>query len=639
MHEVPSPDYQYAHKSSENTLIFESGSSKPKTPSGVDIVSHKPIAPEFQPMLERLFKNLDSGNARLARARLTWDWKDGTAVTLQSVAGISKDAWYTKDFMDWQVEYSVTPASGIKKDKLAICYWAVRDWNKPSTYGFTKDVLYMNEEDHIGFGPECEHKVRFTAKLYRDDHAAKAVMYSPVGKQCQRDMEAGWMYGSPACTEAREMDQTYNNYELTSQAENMADGWLQWARKTTTWMNHILYPFTVKHIHNQSNTPYRASWIAKRDPITGDTDMTFVRPHETVVAKNVRWGETWARFSPWTFAYAEAYYPLKANRNFLDDTCKLSSGGVTESKCYVGPDGVYTFDGANYNYTINSCPHVLMTDCHKQSEIAVTAHQGRDGHKIVTVIYGKDTVELNPSGYVVVNGAKTAYKGLNKESRIEVRDENSKFIKAVVYPLGGEGVIMEIRTMNVFIKVQGSQVEISAPMHLRGRTCGLCGDFNQDVEGEWKTPERCAVSAGELMAASFMVKHSFIMLLIIILFNTSALYFFYQLKSGEGCTTLKSDISRRLKKETETCESVDKQFRTRLPEYNIHAPSRCTRYEKMTYSGVSVSGKCESVESHAVCQPGCKPMMMVSKPFTFKCNGELKDFVAPMTVPTTCISP
>ena len=111
------------------------------------------------------------------------------------------------------------------------------------------------------------------------------------------------------------------------------------------------------------------------------------------------------------------------------------------------------------------------------------------------------------------------------------------------------------------------------------------------------------------------------------------------MKTGKGCTAAKSDISRRLKKETETCQSIDMWYHTPLPDYDLTGPTRCTRYQKLSYQGVSTEGQCESVERSAVCQPGCKPFMMVSKPFTFKCQGDLEDFVAPMTVPTSCISP
>ena len=502
--------YQYVSKSSENTVLFDSGSSKSRTPSEPVVMSNSPVSAEFRPALGRLFKNIESGNAHLMRAGLISELKDGTFVHFNATMGLSKDTWYTKDFTDIQIEKYSSAGANVRANRKVdynVCYWAVRDWNKPPAYGFSKDVLHMTEEDTIGFGEHCDQsKVVFKAKVYRDETAAKAAMYSPAGKQCQKDMATGFMYGSPACTEARQLDQTYNVYEMSAEAENLPEPVTYWANSFRQWFNHQLYPFTVKHIQGQSNTPNRASWIVRRDPLTGASNLTFVRPMETLVANNVRLGFTeWSRFSPLSYAYAQVFYPLRADSNFIRYAANITTGSVSESKCYVGPEAVYTFDGANYNYTVGDCPHVLLTDCHKKSEIAVTAHEGRDGHKIVTVIYGKDTVELDPSGYVTVNGAKTAYKTLDKESRVEIHEPGTKSIKAVIFPLAGQGVMMQIRSWNFWIKVQGSQVELSAPTHLRGKTCGLCGDFNQETEGEWKTAERCAVSSGDLMAASFMV--------------------------------------------------------------------------------------------------------------------------------------
>ena len=93
--------------------------------------------------------------------------------------------------------------------------------------------------------------------------------------------------------------------------------------------------------------------------------------------------------------------------------------------------------------------------------------------------------------------------------------------------------------------------------------------------------------------------------------------------NSNGCSASNEDqeITRRLEKETETCQLIDQQYHTHLPEYDINAPTKCTRFEKLTYEGVSQKGQCESVEMNAYCQPGCKPFMMISKPFTFKCQG------------------
>jgi hypothetical protein len=293
-----------------------------------------------------------------------------------------------------------------------------------------------------------------------------------------------------------------------------------WINTARQWINHKMYPFTVKHIQGQSNPANRASWTIKRDPHTGDSNMTFVRPTETLVAWNVRREDShneWARFSPLTYNFSNIFYPLNAGSNFIRDATTLTTGGVSDAKCYVGPDAVHTYDKASYNYTIDECPHVLLTDCSKDSKFVVTARHGSEGQKIVTVIYGKDTIELDPSGWIMINGAKSAYKDWETESRVEIRVPGTKEIKAVIYPIS-TGLVMEIRSWNwnwgsswnynwnwMSIKVQGSHVELSAPKYLQGHACGMCGDFNQEIVGEFMTPQRCAVSSGELMATSFKV--------------------------------------------------------------------------------------------------------------------------------------
>ena len=499
--------YQYAAKSAKSNLIYETGSSKSRYPSEAEIVSYNPIAADFRPLTMTLFKGIENGNARVMVASLTSTHADGTVDKFVSNYGQAMNIRYTKDVIDWHAKYSTIKPGGGEKSNFAICYHAERDWNHPPTFGFSKDVLQMIEVDNIGWGPECERKVTFTAKLTRDEEAAEAAKNSKVGQQCQEDMKYGFQYGSPSCAKARRLDHTYNNYELTSQAENMFDDWLQWARRHTTWMNQNLEPFIVEHKHAQTNTPFRASWTIKRDPVSGDCDMTFVRPHETVVAKNVRWGDKIRNFSPLTDAFSKLYFPVTASSNHILDGLNLISGGVSEAKCYVGSDAVYTFDNAYYKYTVNDCPHVLMTDCHRKSELAVIARKGKDGQKIVTIIYAKDTIEVDPIGYyVAVNGHKTVYTKMEKGAHIEIRTPGAKSIKIVIFPLADGGVIVDIRSLQFFLKVQGSHVELSAPVHMRGRACGLCGDFNQEDKDEFKTADRCVVSSGNLMAASFIVR-------------------------------------------------------------------------------------------------------------------------------------
>ncbi|XP_046638923.1 vitellogenin-like [Daphnia pulicaria] len=543
--------FQYAAKSSTNNLVYESGSSQARYPTEPEVISYSPIRDHFRPLVVNLFSDIENGNARLMETTVTAEGKNGTIDHFSSTVGMAMNTRYTKDCLDWQAEHSTTGPNGYKKVNSKICYKAVRKWNNPPIYGFSKDVLEMTEEDDIGFGPECERKVHFTAKLSRDESAAQAAINSASGKQCLKDMASG-LEGSPACTEARILDHTYNNYEMKSVTDNMVDWWLQWARGFSFDMNRLIEPFIVEHKHAQTNTPGQASWSIKRDPLTGESDMTFVRPHEVVVAKNVREDvmASWKRFSPMTFLALKSYYPLSAGTNFIAQSLNWFSGGVSEAKCYVGSSSVDTFDGASYKYAVDGNYHVLLTDCSRRSQIAILARKGNYGQKIITVHLGKDTIEMDPTAYVSVNGAKTDFTKMEKGSFIEIRTPGSKSIKMVVFPMPEGGLIFDIRSIQFWMKIKGDYVELSAPIHMRGRACGLCGDFNQELTGEFKTADRCVLTSGELMAASFKL-------------------------TGDNYSNTYA---------AKSCLSADQQFNTYLPDYDLKA------------TGYSAKGKCQDYD-------------------------------------------
>lgn len=363
--------------------------------------------------------------------------------------------------------------------------------------------MSLIEDDDIAFGENCdEYKMKFVAVVSRDEEAARLARESPAGRECQATGSV------PACTEARKLDQIYNVYDLSLETEKglhpSIAPFMEWAMKN---FNMLVYPFMVKHTVYDREEPFQATWITRRNHHTGASNITLVRPFETIIAENIRTNPEWKPFSPVTWRFASLYESLAADSHFLREAAALTTGGVTEAQCHVNPDSVYTYDGVSYDYALNGCQHVLMTDCSKKSEVAVLSRKSEEGHQVVTVLLGKDSIELNPTGTVLVNGDAVDVKSLNDETRIEVRSPNKKSALAVVYPKSPEGILtVEVLDLGLVVKVHGNRAVISAPYALRGRLCGLCGDYNQEKTGEFKTAGRSILSSGALMAESFKVK-------------------------------------------------------------------------------------------------------------------------------------
>jgi len=232
----------------------------------------------------------------------------------------------------------MTNSDGNKTINYAVSSYLYRSWNKPPHYGFSKDVLYMIQDEKFFVGDYELPMIHFKANIYRDEYAAQHALNSIVGQRCQKDMANGFMYGSPACEQARLLDQTYNNYDLTAEANmrSLPDSQTSFNHKAYDLFNHLIYGYTVNHSH-KPNDPGKASLIVKRDPYTGASNMTFVRAYETVIAHNVR-----SIKEPFTRLFL---FPLHAGHTMVHKNLNKTYGGVSEAKCFVGPNAVYTFDG------------------------------------------------------------------------------------------------------------------------------------------------------------------------------------------------------------------------------------------------------------------------------------------------------
>lgn len=170
------------------------------------------------------------------------------------------------------------------------------------------------------------------------------------------------------------------------------------------------------------------------------------------------------------------------------------------SKCLVHSDRVVTYDGVEYNYTLNECHHLLTADCgQKATKYAVTAHRNKFLGMTVRITLEKDVIDVSSSGNISINGIDTDYNA--NRMRIHVGEK----LIATATQKQDNSIHLDLPYHHLNIVVEKSVLTLSAGKQLLGQACGLCGDGDSEVTGEFKTGDRCALSSGALMAASFQV--------------------------------------------------------------------------------------------------------------------------------------
>jgi hypothetical protein len=118
---------------------------------------------------------------------------------------------------------------------------------------------------------------------------------------------------------------------------------------------------------------------------------------------------------------------------------------------------------------------------------------------VVRITLEKDVIDVSSAGNISINGIEANFTA----SRMRIH-MGEKVI--AIASLGKDNAIhLRLSEENLDVLVEKSTITLSAGEKLLGRACGMCGDGDSEVTGEFKTSNRCALSSGTLMAASFQV--------------------------------------------------------------------------------------------------------------------------------------
>merc|ERR1719391_101532 len=183
-------------------------------------------------------------------------------------------------------------------------------------------------------------------------------------------------------------------------------------------------------------------------------------------------------------------------------------------------------------YQINDCEHVLLMDGSRRAPIAVTTRtvvlsgvtsggQGPDicspiavttrtvesTKKIVKILSGITEVQMIPASgsmKVLVNGQPIALPAIGEQL---IKKSPEGRILLIVQRFEDNVVWVNIPQHMLKVLSNGSVIEVVAPLLLKSRTVGLCGDMNGERSADLKTPGMCVLRP-RLAALSFMLNKS-----------------------------------------------------------------------------------------------------------------------------------
>lgn len=167
------------------------------------------------------------------------------------------------------------------------------------------------------------------------------------------------------------------------------------------------------------------------------------------------------------------------------------------ASCLVNRLAEYiTFDGFRYKFS-GVCRYVLVKDC-SDSSVEITLEIGnRNSFRKLMVTVGCSSVEILPTGQILVDGSVTHSPYVNN-------NEFNIYPTYKPYLVNGNGknysptyslTIVTNQGIMILWKAKGI-IQVDVPFHMRKRLCGLCGNFN-------------GLSNDDLMTSNFLPAETF----------------------------------------------------------------------------------------------------------------------------------
>jgi len=355
--------------------------------------------------------------------------------------------------------------------------------------------------------------VKVQGKLQRDQEMTEwAQTKSPKAQRCTADEKKGFSVSQVCLEVAREQAAALNEMQLNIEHSRMPAG----VKNVTAQLETLIKAMGYMYL-SENQVP--ESSPAQERQIKLWARMT---PCKRFISFHVHQQQSILKFENMkTNQVVKALLPLTATNTVVGNVQRRLLRSQFHPTCQLEGKYVNTFDNVTYSFNrkvVQQCQTLLARDCSGRYPMAVYAKNiQQNEEQIVTILLGQQTkIQLIPKNADTVSSKGGKTSGVSSNSPIIVRVNNQEISLPHIIrdkQSSNKQPIAEIMQIpNGGIQVLGRRIQVASDgqrillkIHelLRNRTCGICGDFDNEKVADMRSPRDVPLSSGSLLVASY----------------------------------------------------------------------------------------------------------------------------------------
>ena len=371
-------------------------------------------------------------------------------------------------------------------------------WSKEEILNQPLELAYNSK---LFYGPEndlnAKEKIEIKAKIHKTEAQTNSVKESPEFKRCAEEEQAGRKL-SPICAKVRDQAGSLDRAQMTIALPHS----IYQSRVLSTVEELIKAAFFANYKQMQPTSQMPIGQVKLDFAFAKAGDLAHVaveHRNDAYDLKNIRVPHIAQGVMP---------FNIRCSFNPIGDAIlqKLSNENAPAT-CRVEPSVIRTFDNRTYNYKINECEHLLMTDGQRILPVAVLTRTISGEQKMVKVLSGQAKVEVIPESGSLKLKVNGQVQTINQGKPFVVKDTQTgeSIAEIKYYQDGVYQIYAPLQMMHVI--TDGKRIEIVAPQLLKNRALGLCGNMNGEEVADLPTPKKCIMQP-KLAAVSYMLNQN-----------------------------------------------------------------------------------------------------------------------------------